>query len=135
VKTGLLNLEPPDQEEFDGLLRSARTRLNDALKTELALESRFTLAYDAGHSLALAALRWHGYRPAKKRYIVFQTLEPTLRLENSKWRLLDLCHNKRNVAEYEGHLEVDERLVSDLIAVTEEVLRRVERLGPVVPRG
>ncbi|MSQ71209.1 MAG: hypothetical protein EXR27_07960 [Betaproteobacteria bacterium] len=135
VKIGLLNSEPPDQAEFDGLLRSARSRLNDAQRTANALESRFTLAYDAGHSLALAALRWHGYRPDKKRYVVFQTLAATLAIAENNCRLLDHCHSKRNTGEYEGHYEVDERLVGELISVTEEVLRRVERLGPVPPRA
>ena len=35
-------------------------------------------------------------------------------------------HNKRNLGEYEGLLEVDERLVKDLIAATQKV---AEALG------
>jgi len=31
------------------------------------------------------------------------------------------CHNTRNLGEYEGLLEVDERLVTDLIAATQAV--------------
>ena len=129
-KIGSLKPEPPAQAEFDGLLRSGRTRLNDALNTAIALESRFTLAYEAAHALALAALRWYGYR-SDKRYLVFQTLKHTLMIEDTKWRVLDLCHNKRNLGEYEGRYEVDERLVSELIAVTKQVLHGVEGLGPV----
>ena len=30
--------------------------------------------------------------------------------------MLDLCHNKRNLGEYEGMMDVDTRLVADLIA-------------------
>ena len=37
------------------------------------------------------------------------------------WRVLDLCHNKRNLGEYEGLLEVDERLVKDLITAAQRV--------------
>ena len=62
---------------------------------------------------------------------MFQTLKHTLMIEDTKWRILDLCHNKRNLGEYEGRYEVDERLVSELIAVTKEVLHGVEGLGPV----
>jgi len=130
AKIGSLKAEPPAQAEFDGLLRSGRTRLNDALNAANALESRFTLAYDAAHALALAALRWHGYR-SDKRYLVFQTLKHTLMIEDTNWRVLDLCHNRRNRGEYEGHYELDERLVSELITVTKEVLHGVEGLGPV----
>jgi hypothetical protein len=95
-----------------------------------ALESRFDLAYNAAHALSLAALRWKGYR-SEDRYMVFQALPHTLSMESAKWKVLDLCHRRRNLSEYEGHLEVDEVLVSDLIAVTRDVLSRVEALGPV----
>ena len=36
--------------------------------------------------------------------------------------MLDLCHNKRNLGEYEGLLEVDERLVRDLILAAQRVV-------------
>lgn len=45
----------------------------------------------------------------------------TLGLGPEVWRVLDLCHNKRNLGEYEGLLEVDERLVKDLIVATQKV--------------
>jgi hypothetical protein len=80
--------------------------------------------------LALAAMRWHGYR-SDKRYIVFQCLQHTVGLENAKCRVLDKCHKQRNLAEYEGYLEVTPQLLKELIAVTEEVLKIVEALGPV----
>ena len=35
--------------------------------------------------------------------------------------MLDLCHNKRNLGEYEGLLEIDLRLVLDLINATQKV--------------
>jgi hypothetical protein len=52
-----LEREPPDRMEFDGLVRSGRARLSDAGNPQLALESRFDLAYNASHALCLAALR------------------------------------------------------------------------------
>ena len=59
------------------------------------------MAYGAAHALSLAAMRWHGYR-SENRYLVFQCLEETLGLETAKWRVLDQCHKRRNIAEYEG---------------------------------
>ncbi|MDP3605783.1 MAG: hypothetical protein Q8R59_08575 [Polaromonas sp.] len=35
--------------------------------------------------------------------------------------MLDECHNTRNLGEYEGLLDVDERLVADLITATQAV--------------
>jgi hypothetical protein len=115
-----LQKEAADANELAGLLRSGVARLKDARNETLALESRFDLAYNAAHSLCLAALRRAGFR-AGNRYIVFQVLPHTLGLGPEVWRILDKCHNTRNLGEYEGLLEVDERLVADLIAATQTV--------------
>ena len=108
-----LQAEPFDATEFAGLVRSGLARLKDARNTQLALESRFDLAYNAAHSLCLAALRAKGYRSGN-RYIVFQVLPHTLGLGAEVWRVLDKCHNTRM-------LDVDERLVADLISATQAV--------------
>jgi hypothetical protein len=115
-----LQKEAPDANELAGLLRSGIARLKDARNKTLALESRFDLAYNAAHSLSLAALRRAGFRPGN-RFIVFQVLPHTLGLGPEVWRILDKCHNSRNRGEYEGLLEVDERLLADLIAATQAV--------------
>lgn len=132
VRIGQLKAEPPVQVEFDGLVRSGRLRLTDAENTALSLESRFDLAYNAAHALSLAALRWHGYR-SENRYQVFQCLTHTLALEATPWRVLDQAHRKRNLAEYEGDLDVDEALVEALIRTAGIVAERVAALGPVPP--
>lgn len=93
VKINKLKLEPPDQDEFDGMLESAKCRLKDALINELSENGRFTLAYGAAHALALAAMRWHGYR-SDNRYLVFQCLQHTIGLDNAKWRVLDKYHKQ-----------------------------------------
>ncbi len=100
-KIGKLKPEPPDQVEFDNLVASGKRMLPDAENAGLAPVSRFSLAYDAAHFFALAALRWHGYR-SEHRYIVFQALPHTLSFSTAKWRLLDACHQKRNAALYDG---------------------------------
>jgi hypothetical protein len=130
VKIQKLKAEPPDQHEFDGMLKSARIRLQDSQLSSLSEDSQFSLAYGAAHALALAALRWHGYR-SDNRYLVFQCLQHTVGLTNAKWRVLDLCHKQRNQAEYEGHLEITPQLLKELIEVTKELLELVEALAPI----
>jgi hypothetical protein len=115
-----LRAEPPDEAEIEGLLRTGKARLKDAKNEQLSLESRFDLAYNAAHALCLAALRRKGYRAAN-RYIVFQVLPHTLGLGPEVWRVLDKCHNMRNLGEYEGLLDVDERIVLDLIKAAQAV--------------
>ena len=130
VKIRKLKAEPPDQNEFDAMVNSAKRRLQDSKVESLSEDGRFSLAYGAAHALALAAMRWHGYR-SDNRYLVFQCLQHTVGLENAKWRVLDKCHKQRNLAEYEGLLEITPQLLQELINVIEEVLKLVEALGPV----
>jgi hypothetical protein len=120
-----LSAEPFDQAEFDGLARAARARLKDARRAENSLESRFDLAYNAAHGICLAALRRKGYR-AGNRYIVFQVLPHTLGLGPEVWRVLAKAHEIRNLGEYEGDLNIEERFVTELI---EAVSRASKALG------
>ncbi len=128
--TGSLVAEAADAKEFAGLKRAGLTRLADAGRSLLSLESRFDLAYNAGHALCLAALRYRGFR-ARNRYVVFQVLPYTLGLGPEVWRVLAKCHEVRNLGEYEGDLDVDDRLVEDLIAACAEVVKKLEGLAPI----
>ena len=111
VTLGQLKREPSSQREFGSLVRSGTARLTDATSPAISIESRFDLAYNAAHALALAALRHRGYRSAN-RYIVFQALAHTLSLPAETWRVLAKAHERRNLAEYEGVLDIDERLLN-----------------------
>ncbi|HEX6883243.1 MAG TPA: hypothetical protein VF530_07660 [Planctomycetota bacterium] len=126
---GHLKRERPGRAEFVGLVHSAEVRLADARRMELSRESRFDLAYNAAHALALAALRWHGYR-ADKRYFVFQALPHTLEARAPTWRLLVKCHQERNQAEYEGLGEIDETLLAGLIEAVGWLLSKARGLPP-----
>ncbi|HEX6900637.1 MAG TPA: hypothetical protein VF789_13010 [Thermoanaerobaculia bacterium] len=134
VQIGTLKREPGAQVEIDGLVRSGRSRLTDARHPALTLESRFDLAYNAAHALSLAALRWWGYR-SDNRYIAFQALPHNLGLGPAVWRVLATCHQRRNAFEYEGYLEVDERLLTDLLNAAEAVYEAMLGLGPVGAEG
>jgi hypothetical protein len=79
--------------------------------------------------LSLAALRWHGYR-SENRYLVFQCLQHTLGLGPEQWRVLALSHERRNAAQYEGHFNVDEKLMAELLKVADAVLAKVIALPP-----
>ncbi len=132
VKVGELKREACSPAEFEGLVASGVARLTDAAKPALARESRFDLAYNAAHALALAALRHRGYR-SQNRYIVFHVLPHTLGVSPSTWRVLAKCHERRNLAEYEGVLDVDERLLADLMNAAGAVLEAVRGL-PLLKR-
>ncbi len=124
-----LKAEPPDAKEFAGLKRSGLARLKDAGVASLSLEGRFDLGYNAAHALCVAALRWHGYR-SSNLYIVSQLLPHTLGLGPEVWRVLSKCHELRNLGEYEGDLNIDERIVTDLLAACRAVAAKVQALAP-----
>jgi hypothetical protein len=128
VRAGKLKNEPPNQDEFDGLVKLGEAKFKDAQVASLSLESRFELAYGASHAFALAALRWHGYR-SDLRYIVFQSLEHTVGVSRDIWRVLDKAHGARNAADYGGNFQVNERLLQDMLAATTTMRQRVLSLG------
>lgn len=126
VRSGGLKAEPTDRQECKGLLSSAMDRLKDAHIPALSFASRFDLAYNAAHALALTAMRLQGYR-SDRRYLVFQCLVHTLGLSKAQVRLFALCHERRNLAEYEGYMDVDENLLAELVAATDALLPLVQQ--------
>ncbi len=75
------------------------------------------MASNAVRAFSIAAVRWHG--------------NGSVNLPPKQWRVLDLAHRKRNIAEYEGDSEVDRSLVVAPIRVAQQVVSRVTELGPV----
>lgn len=126
VKIRQLAAEPRNETEIRRLLRMAQTHLADAQQSSVSVEGRYLSAYAAGHSAGLAALRHHGYR-SENRYIVFQSLTHTLGWPAERWRLLDTAHRARNLAEYEGFMEVELSQVTELTSVVALLLEDAQR--------
>jgi hypothetical protein len=127
VRIGQLKAEQRNETEARRMLAMARTRLDDARLDKLSLEGRFTSAYNAAHAAALAALRWRGYR-SENRYMVFQCLVHTVNWPAHRWRVLDAAHQKRNLAEYEGFLDVEESAIAELGDLVAELIADVSAL-------
>ena len=68
-------------------------------------------------------MRLKGYR-SDRRYLVFQCLPHTIGLDKVQVRLFALCHERRNLAEYEGYTDIDDSLLKELLDST-EALRRL----------
>lgn len=129
VKIGRLKIEAPTRTEFNGMVKSARRGLTDAQNKSIETDSQFDLAYEAAHKFALAALRNEGYR-SENRITVFQTLVHTLGTDRSDLQTFLNAHNERNLAAYEGRVDIDEKLLKDLIAATKRLEAAVARLTP-----
>lgn len=127
VRIGQLKSEPRNEAEAHRMMAMARTHLKDARLTGMSREGRFISAYTAGHAAALVALRWHGYR-SENRYTVFLCLEHTIGWSAARWRVLDSAHQKRNLAEYEGVLDVEESTIAELCALVTDLIADVAKL-------
>jgi hypothetical protein len=59
-----------------------------------------------------------------------------VKLPPEQGRVLEQAHCKRNIAEYEGHLDVDQALVEVLIRVAQDVAsRRAARPAALTDSG
>ncbi len=47
------------------------------------------------------------------------------------WRVLAKCHEVRNLGEYEGDLNIDDRLFADLLVASKAVAAALEKLKPL----
>jgi hypothetical protein len=129
VQIGKLKQEPSSRSEYDGMLSAAKTRLRDAQNEDLDPDSQFDLAYGAAHRLAAATLRREGYRSGD-RITVFQTLVHTAGTDRADIQIFIRAHNERNLAEYEGRVEIDDRLLADLVRCTQKLEQDVAKLSP-----
>jgi hypothetical protein len=112
------------------MVASARVSLVDSQSESIETDSQFTLADGAAHRFALAALRHQGYRSNNRRDAVFQTLAHTLGTSNADIQTFLKAHNARNLAEYEGRVEVDAKLLADLISATKRPETAIGTLKP-----
>lgn len=62
--------------------------------------------------------------------ISYQLVPHTLDLGPAVWRVLAKCHDIRNLGEYEGDLNIDERIVTDLLAACQAVASKLDLLVP-----
>ncbi len=58
---------------------------------------------------------------------MFQAVQHTLGLGPEVWRVLAKCHEVRNLGEYEGDLNINERLVEDLITAAKRVAETLQK--------
>jgi hypothetical protein len=129
VMIGNLKVEAASRKEFDGMVKSARRGLIDAQNESIETDSQFDLAVEAAHKFALAALRHQGYR-SENRITVFQALVHTVGTGNADLQIFLRAHNERNLAAYEGRVDINEKLLADLISAAKRLETAVGKLTP-----
>lgn len=114
ARIGLLDKVPFSEALLRKLLATARSRLQDAQRTDNSLETRFDCAYTAIRAVADAALLVQGWRTSSSKPGHHQTtigcLVHTLGISPATVRVLDALRKQRNLSDYDGELVTDQAL-------------------------
>ena len=121
----------PVKADFSTPVAAAGEKDQDQIepKVSMPLPSQQTSDHAKAHRFALAALRHQGYR-SENRIAVFQTLAHTLGTHEADIQVFLRAHNERNLAEYEGRVDMDAKLLADLIRCTTKLEAAVGKLTP-----
>ena len=114
ARIGQLDPVPFSADLLRKMLATARTRLQDAQRTDNSLETRFDCAYTAIRAVADAALHAQGWRTATSKpghhQTTLQCLVHTLGVSPATVRVLDALRKQRNLSDYDGELITDQAL-------------------------
>ena len=114
ARIGILDPVPFSAALLQKMLATARTRLQDAHRTDNSTETRFDCAYTAIRAVADAALHAQGWRTSTSKPGHHQTtigcLVHTLGVSPAAVRVLDALRKQRNPSDYDGVLVTDQAL-------------------------
>jgi len=116
--------EPATKQELDDLRSIVTRSVADAETPGLSDDGRFSMAYNAGRTLALMVVRAEGYRPKSaggghfNTFMAFEAADPGAFQQLAAY--LDACRQKRNDLSYD---------VANVAATTEtdELIRRTKQ--------
>lgn len=113
-RIGLLDPVPFSAVLLQKILNVAQTRLDDAMRTDNSMETRFDCAYTAIRAVADAALLKQGYRTSTSKpghhQTTLQCLVHTMNVDLSTVRILDSLRKQRNLSDDDGELVTDSLL-------------------------
>ncbi|MDZ4253401.1 MAG: hypothetical protein U1A72_12610 [Sulfuritalea sp.] len=124
-----LQREPASAEEIRRFLAKISTKLTDAGKDSISLDSRFDLAYEALLQIGLAALRANNLRPDSRgghHVLALQTLHTSIGYPREKLRLLDEFRRQRATGLYDGSFVPTQAELDELRATAAELKAHLE---------
>jgi hypothetical protein len=144
ARIGLLDKVPFSAALLQKMLTTARTRLQDAQRTDNSLETRFDCAYTAIRAVADAALLAQGWRTSTSKpghhQTTLQCLVHTLGVSPATVRVLDALRKQRNLSDDDGELVTDQALheclqqADTLCRLAEQQLQPLIAKNPSSPR-
>ena len=128
LRNGWLIEHTSSQVEMADLFRLVARDLKDAQVSQLSLDGRLGIAYNAALQSATAALAAAGYRAAREshHYRVIQSLAHTIGADENMITQLDVYRKKRNRSDYERAGSVTDKEVGELIHLTNQINKSVK---------
>lgn len=127
ARIGLLDKVPYSAALLQKMLATARTRLQDAQRTDNSSETRFDCAY------TVAALHAQGWRTSTSKPGHHQTtigcLVHTLGISPATVRVLDALRKQRNLSDYDGEM-VTEQALQECLQQAEALYRLAAKTWP-----
>lgn len=135
ARIGMLDPVPFSAALLQKMLATARTRLQDAQRTDNSTETRFDCAYTAIRAVADAALHAQGWRTSTSKpghhQTTLQCLTHTLGVSPATVRVLDALRKQHNLSDYDGELVTDQALLECLQQAQALSLLAQQKLAPL----
>lgn len=119
---GRLRPHKTTKEEIRELLSIAQRDLSDAAISELSMDRRFLIAYEAALTLATIPLYCTGFETHGQghHWLTFKSLPEVMGAEFTELAdHFDVCRTKRNVGMYDRGGQISETEVEELLAEVE----------------
>jgi len=117
-----------DRQELARYLDRIRRKLADSRQTNISLDSRFDVAFEALLQIALAALRARGYRTtsgAGHQQLAIQALPKTIGIPPGEVRTLDEFRKRRSAGLYLADFEPSAAEVEALVAAADRLQKQL----------
>lgn len=132
IKAGALKEADRDRDELDQYIAVATASLKDARNASSSANSRYTLAYEGLHTLAIATLVHFGVRPGDQpghRTVAFQKFCDIQDMDLGTRKIVMDAHQRRNGAIYRSALPpLTHKEAETVIAVLEVALPKAAAL-------
>ena len=121
--------QPIDIIEIDTHVAAATAFISDLEKDGLSNQTKFVIAYSAGHQMLTAAIKMEGYKPVNQpghRSILYDLISDLFPGAAAAQAPMTRAHNRRNKAEYEVVSDVTDAQIDELITAVESVKEELD---------
>ena len=129
-RIGQIEVVPFSAEFLAKMLNVASSRLQDALRVDNSMETRFDCAYTAIRAVADAALLKQGFRTSTSKpghhQTTLQCLVHTMGVDPVTVRVLDSLRKQRNLIDYDGEL-ITNSLLQECLDQAQTLLTMAEQ--------